>query len=374
MNDNLSENKNTRRSLSGAWWQVGAQPATNGNANGQLALPLSFPAGIPTPLYWYWLLIKAFWKQMLAASIMVVLASGLLQICLLPHWWQASAVLLPLTNETQTGAIANLVTSSGSNIGAELQGLLGIQNQAEQDADEYMAIVNGFEFSSQLIAGHRLQDHFRAPLTWRLLHPGKPLTPFKLYKIMQKRFECEWDDKNQVLNLWYSDYTKAGAERLLGYIISDLRERLRAQELQQARTAVDSLTNEVKHTTDYVLQAQLYTLIAGQIQAMDLAEMQADFSFLVVDQPFAPDMFTWPPLLLSSIALLVFTPCVFLAILILRRRAHIAAREYLQLVARSGSEPPHELSPLDPPTEFNPEGDPAIGEFVKKPSSGYQKF
>src|SRR5690242_9128637 len=172
INKNSEHTQFRERAKSSASQYSGDQARYRNVGNGHLDGLALYPApGITTPLYWYWLLIKAWWKQMLLASLVVVLLNGLLQLLLLPRWWEASAVLMPLTNETQTGTIASMMGGSGGSLATELQGLIGFQTQAEQDADEYMAIMQGSEFTSQLVAGHRILKQFSPNIIRRLIHP-----------------------------------------------------------------------------------------------------------------------------------------------------------------------------------------------------------
>jgi uncharacterized protein involved in exopolysaccharide biosynthesis len=47
-----------------------------------------------------------------------------------------------------------------------------------------------------------------------------------------------------------------------------------------------------------MIESALYQMIATQIQREKLAEVQADFAFIMIEPPAAPDSHSWPPTLL----------------------------------------------------------------------------
>src|SRR5262249_55461793 len=103
--------------------------------------------------------------------------------------------------------------------------------------------------------------------------------------------------------VYFKTKTPDEAERILGYYVDDLREKLRSREVQSAGAAIESMKAEARGTSDALLQAQLYELIAKQMQQLRLAQVEADFAFTVLEPPAAPDKPYSPDVLLySSIA------------------------------------------------------------------------
>ncbi|MFZ0657273.1 MAG: hypothetical protein WAM05_01045, partial [Candidatus Binataceae bacterium] len=66
------------------------------------------------------------------------------------------------------------------------------------------------------------------------------------------------------------------------------------EEVQAASSAVASLQDEIRETSDALLQNQLYELVARQIQREKIAQVQADFAFKVIEPPVVPDNYYAP--------------------------------------------------------------------------------
>src|SRR5262249_28304080 len=123
---------------------------------------------------------------------------------------------------------------------------------------------------------------------------------WRAYKKMQHRFSCEYSIKTGNVTVYFKARTPAEAERILGYYVEDLREKLRSREVQSAGAAIESMKAEARVTSDALLQAQLYELIAKQMQQLRLAQVEADFAFTVLEPPAAPDKPYSPNVLLWS--------------------------------------------------------------------------
>lgn len=130
-----------------------------------------------------------------------------------------------------------------------------------------------------------------------------------------KSFSCEYSPKTNNLTFYYEGESVEGAERILGYYVDDLREKLRSRETKETAEAIESMKQEVRVTSDTLLQQQLYGLIANQMQQLKLAQVQADFAFSVLEPPVAPDRKYSPKRLLDSAivaALAVIVACMWI--------------------------------------------------------------
>src|SRR5262249_23303297 len=126
---------------------------------------------------------------------------------------------------------------------------------------------------------------------------------WRAYKKMLKWFSCEYSIKTGNVTVYFKAKTPAAAEKILGYYVDDLREKLRSREVQSAGAAIESMKAEARVTSDVLLQTQLYELVAKQMQQLRLAQVEADFAFTVLEPPAAPDRAYSPNVLLwSSIA------------------------------------------------------------------------
>jgi hypothetical protein len=118
---------------------------------------------------------------------------------------------------------------------------------------------------------------------------GWPISKYGLYRKMAALFGADFNLKTGNLNLTFLDPDHAQAERILGDYVEMLRARLREHEIESATAAIASLQNEAGATSDTQLQAALYDSIAKQIERRGLAQVQADFSFELIEPPIAAD-------------------------------------------------------------------------------------
>jgi hypothetical protein len=108
------------------------------------------------------------------------------------------------------------------------------------------------------------------------------------------RFSSEYDFKSGNLTLYFMDPSPAEAQRVLGFYLDSLRDKLRNEEVEAGASAAASLEEEVRKTSDALLQTQLYELMARQIQREKIAQVQSDFAFKVVEPPVVPDNYFAP--------------------------------------------------------------------------------
>ena len=119
--------------------------------------------------------------------------------------------------------------------------------------------------------------------------------------MMLERLRCDYSVKNSSITLSFEDPSRERAQRILGYEIDDLREKLRSREVHNAADAVASLNQRLKMISDTLLLREIYELVATQIQRQQLAEIEADFAFTVLQPPVAPDLPVWPRALINAL-------------------------------------------------------------------------
>ena len=256
----------------------------------------------------YVMAIRARWRSIAAAAVAAGVAAALIAAFILPKWYRASAIVRPIATPAVEGRISGVLGGLGG--GFEGLGGLGAALGAgsSNDADEYIAIMQGFQFSVALTERHHLAGELLRPgLLGQFLPASKPADPdWAVYRVLQKRFECEYSVKTGNITLYFQSHDRRDADDVLGYYIDDLRELLREREVRGATSAIDSLGVEAGNTTDPVLRTELYDLIAKQVLRKKMALVEADFAFRVLDPPAASDKPYRPrPLLDAAVAALL---------------------------------------------------------------------
>ena len=250
------------------------------------------------------------WKLLAIVTVIATLAAFAFSKFQLTRWYQAIAIIKPMTPQQTAGHLQGLL--GGGNFGM-LSDFVGSQYNSDA-AQEYITILTSFNFITAMVERHHLEAE--------ILPPGKSFPnldarQWTMYRTMLGRMRCDYVVKNSSMTLSFQDPRRDRARRILGYVIDDLRERLRSREVRNAADAVASLNQQVKQISDSLLKQEIYDLIATQIQRQQLAEIEADFAFTVLQPPVAPDLPVWPhstvnalgagfvALMLTSIAILL---------------------------------------------------------------------
>jgi hypothetical protein len=209
-------------------------------------------------------------------------------------------------------------------LGGGLGGLGGLAASlgtgAGNDAEEYIAILQGFQFSVGLAERHHLSSKLAKPGPLSFLDYSKDPN-WQIYRRLRKRFDCQYSTKSGNITLYFQARNRKDAERILSYYIDDLHELLRAREVKSASSAIESLEEEARTTPDALLRAVLYDLVAKQVQRKKMAQVEADFAFRVLDAPAASDRAYSPAIMLDSIVVSLLVCIVLLIGILFRSRS-----------------------------------------------------
>jgi hypothetical protein len=241
--------------------------------------------------------LRPWWKSILLSMLLVSGITGVVSKFYLAKWYKANAVLRPVSQAAVQGQLLGLMGAFGSSNGTGISGLLG--NSGGSDADEYVGILKSFNFTRALVRHHDLLSIF-LPLqnTSTAEFDSSRHLQWLVYRKMKSRFTCEYEIKTGNVALDYEDTDPAQAQMVLAYIVDDLRELVRNKQIREAKGAVASLKDEARRSSDPMIEAALYQLIATQIQREKMAEVQADFAFTIIEPSVASDIKVWPPTML----------------------------------------------------------------------------
>ena len=257
------------------------------------------------------------WKLIAAVTIAALAISAAFAGFAMTKLYRAEAVLRPISQLMPNGMGASPAESLGSS-------LLGT-TLGQSRAQEIVAILKSFDFNLALVAGHDLQEELFSEVSgWR--RGSDP--HWDVLRLLQHRFDCEYSVGDGNITLSYLDPSRAKAQRNLGYYIDDLRQKLREEQIHGTGAAIKSLQEEAKSTPDSLLEAQLYQMVAQELQEQKLAMVDADFAFKVIENPAASDRAYSPNTLMvtgmAGIVSLVLC-CLILVSLDWLRRARLAS-------------------------------------------------
>jgi len=223
------------------------------------------------------------WKLLASVTMLATVAAFTFSKYCLTRWYQAIAIIKPMTPQQTAGHFQGLLGSANLGMLGDLVG-----NQYNSDAaQEYITILTSFSFVTAMVERHHLAAEV---LPSREAYADSDARQWAVYRVMLRRLQCEYSVKNSSITLSFEDPSRERARRILGYAIDDLREKLRSREVRNAADAVASLGERVGKISDTLLAREIYDLIAAQIQRQQLAEIEADFAFAVLQPPVAPDL------------------------------------------------------------------------------------
>ncbi len=263
--------------------------------------------------------LRHHWKALAIITLVAMAAAFAFSKYQLARWYQAIAIIKPMTPQQTAGHLQGLL--GGSNLGM-LSDFVGSQYNSDA-AQEYITILTSFSFVTAMVERHHLEDEIlpraqsRASLDTR---------QWAMYRIMLARLRCDYSVKNSSMTMSFEDPSRERARRILGYEIDDLRERLRSREVRNAADAVASLNQQITRISDSLLKQEIYELIATQIQREELAAVEADFAFTVLQPPVAPDLPVWPRVLVNTLGA-GFIALIFLSMVILLLEAWRESRK-----------------------------------------------
>jgi hypothetical protein len=257
-------------------------------------------------------------------------------------WFRAQAVVTPVPpaeGMSLGGSAGEMLDGVGGGIASLLS--FGGGSDTVTMAERYTAIMNSYAFTTDLVAKYRLARNIVGVRSKN----APTVTKWLMHTAMTDRFSTEYDYKSGNLTLYFLDPSPDDAKRILGYYLDSLRDKLRNEEVQSAASAAASLLEEVRKTSDALLQTQLYELMARQIQRQKIAEVQSDFAFKVVEPPVVPDNYFSPKArhnatLAASITFALVCIWILASDFIRRAKEQFAAINQAPIAPTADDEPP----------------------------------
>lgn len=240
--------------------------------------------------------IRLLWSRSLVIAAVAIgagLAYGLYTKFFVVKFYRAQAMIAPVSSEPNFGPASDsgdLMDTLGG--GGGIMSLFNLAGGGDTAviAERYLAIMNSYAFTTDLIKRY----HLERKIVGVQSKDAPTISRWTMHRALVSDFDSEYDFKSGNLLLYFLDTNRDDAARILGYYLDSLRDKLRNEEVQSAAVAAASLQDEIRKTSDALLQTQLYELMARQVQREKLAQVQADFAFKVIEPPVVPDNYYAP--------------------------------------------------------------------------------
>ena len=106
-----------------------------------------------------------------------------------------------------------------------------------------------------------------------------------------------------VLRLRYVARNRETAARMLTIVVDDLIADVRDRDIATYTAQIKSLQDQANRTSDELLRADLYGIIAKRMEQLSTAEASALTTFRMIEEPYVPrDPYQPLPLLYAAVA------------------------------------------------------------------------
>ena len=287
-------------------------------------------------------LVQPWWRAMLITTVCMITVTALVSEYGVTTWYRAQSIVRPATQEGPSLSAGILGISGLAGMSSSIGSILGTGTDAWDVQEDVtiltsyqfvLAVVDKMKFADRILPrtvqpGMSPWDRFKLFVRNVEVHFGmNPYSRYRLYLKMGDRFDADYDDKMGNLNLTFADPDPQVAAKVLSCYIDLLREKSRLRAIEYARAAREALQKQTALTSDALLLQQLDLLIAQQVQQEVTAEVQANFSFVVEEEPWVPAVQYLPWVTLNCLLMALFVPTLFTAGIVFNERVYKRYKE-----------------------------------------------
>jgi len=267
--------------------------------------------------------LKELWRMLWLNKIMVISITGIFIVASiiislqLPDQYKSEVLLAPTTSNDQAGGgkLANLVSRFGG-----LASMAGI-NVGASGVDKTALALETLEsriFLINFIKNHDLLIPLMATKKWDpdtnkliidddIYNTSKkqwvrdvkpPLTPkpsdLEAYKVLKERLNSSQDKKSGFVEVSFEFFSPQTAHDWLTWIIEDLNNTIRNDDISESKQSIDFLTKQIQTTTVTEMKQVFFDLIQEQSKTMMLANVRDEYVLKTVDPALTPEIKSKP--------------------------------------------------------------------------------
>jgi hypothetical protein len=206
--------------------------------------------------------------------------------------WQATTVLLPISQDAGGSAVAGLVSRLGG-----LASLAGLAAGGGTGRDEAVAYLRSRKLVTEFIEERDLlpvlfhEDWDAARKAWRSEDPDDVPTVGDGYKLFDERIRGLSEDRRTgIVKFSITWHDRAQAAEWANELVARANRDLRTRTLQEGGRTIAYLRDEAGRTDSVEVRQAIYRLIEEQIKAMAVSSAREQFSFKVIDPAATPEL------------------------------------------------------------------------------------
>ena len=312
------------------------------------ASDLPHAGGVGTQLAFYGDVLRRWWRPIALCTLIAPILTAVVSATMMPYRYRAQADIKPAQSQTEVNTLAVI---------QDLSGMLG-PNPSDQ-AKEYIAVMKSFNFARQVMRHDPVVSTllFSAAEQARLQKRPRLLSDWRAYREIGRNLTCYYDASAGLLRLRYVAGDRQTAQRMLTILLDDLIADFRDRDMAGYSAQIKSLQAQADRTSDQLLRANLYQIIARRMEQLATAEASALVAFRVIETPYVPpEAYRPQPLLYAAVAAAVIPLVLFaIAIAVERSRALLDGLPNARAAGSNGLDrspsalkPAMALPPMDP--------------------------
>ncbi len=262
---------------------------------------------------------KELWNKIWDNKVVIVIVTGVFAISSifitlsLPDEYKSQILLAPTSANEQGGGgklgslakrFGGLANLAGINLGTNGVDKTALALKTLESRAFIMDFVKRRDLLIPLIATtswDRVKDILiidpdmydeKNKLWIRKVKPPYQKTPSDLeaYEAFKNRLSISQDKKTGFVDVTFEFYSPKTAQDWLSWLIFDLNEAVRTDEIIEAQRSIAFLNEQVQMTTVSDMQTVFYELIEEQTKTMMLANVRKEYVLKTVDPAFMPEL------------------------------------------------------------------------------------
>jgi len=258
--------------------------------------------------------------------------------------YTARAVLKPVSQTQSSGRAASLMAQFGG-----IANLAGIAMPGAASSTEMVNLLKSNVLKKSIIERHNLLPVL-FPKRWdeekqAWKKPGLSLNPlFYLAKLkpadpsaskkepgvpdiwdgiraLDRMTKINYNTKEDIITVSVDFRDAQMAAKIADYFILALNDHMSGEAKRIANINKAYLENQLRQTSDPLVQQKIYTLIAEKIETMMMAEVKEGYAFKVLDPPMTPDRKSRPKRSQMVVVAFLVSLVIAVFVVLIRERA-----------------------------------------------------
>ena len=228
-------------------------------------------------------------KRLILGFVLLAGIAAVVISLLLPNIYRSEATILPREQEQSTsGALSSALGGMGGLVAGQL-GLGGggsLEKLEVVAKSKYLAqrVIEKYELMPVLFS----DDWDQKAKKWTIDVP--PTVQDGIRKITENLMSVSSDIKKGTLKISFEHRNPETAKNIVDDFLTQMSEIMREVVLRDAAENERFLTAQLERTTDSLLRAKIYDMLAKEIEKDTFARAQKYYGFYVPDPPIVPDL------------------------------------------------------------------------------------